>query len=91
MITAAAAAQATVTAVNRRLQWKKWSINEAARTTATRRSRSCAKQGQRRTVELWPRRSACNGGAASREEEGDAQRVLSEGKRPELVGWVRKD
>ena len=45
----------------------------------------------RLTAERWPRRRSLDGGAAGHEEERRRAAFPGEVKRPELVGWVRKE
>ena len=44
-----------------------------------------------RTVELWPRRSACDRDVAGREEEERSEQFSGEVKQQKRVGWVRKE
>ena len=42
-------------------------------------------------MELWPRRSACDGDVAGHEEEEHAEQFPGEIKQQKWVGWVRKE
>ena len=76
--------------VFRRLQWAKRPSNKGFSTTASRRSQRYTDQGQRLTGGRWPRRCACDGEVAGREEEGFAPRIPGEIRLPKLAGWMRK-
>ena len=42
-------------------------------------------------MELWPRRSACDGDVTGHEEEEHAEQFSSEVKQQKRVSWVHKE
>ena len=42
-------------------------------------------------MELWPRRSACDGDVAGHKEEERAEQFSGEVKQQKRVGWVHKE